>query len=135
MIVARPSLSNRDAFWLPFTAQRQFRRAPLIFTAADGMPAGEGLLSADPDGDGAELVFFSADGRWRAGFLGSGANVRVALWDAAAGGAPKAVQPVKELFGGVIVAFSPDGKNLAAAGAGPGRTPRPRPCGRCARWT
>ena len=29
--------SFSDAFWLPFTAQRQFREQPLLFTAAQGM--------------------------------------------------------------------------------------------------
>jgi beta-alanine--pyruvate transaminase len=35
MRVAPPALGN--AFWLPFTAQRQFREQPLLFTAARGM--------------------------------------------------------------------------------------------------
>jgi beta-alanine--pyruvate transaminase len=34
----RPPLSNRDdAFWMPFTASRQFHRNPMIFTGAEGM--------------------------------------------------------------------------------------------------
>lgn len=37
-VAVRPPPSNRDdAFWLPFTAIRQFRRKPMIFTGADGM--------------------------------------------------------------------------------------------------
>ncbi|HVZ44474.1 MAG TPA: aminotransferase class III-fold pyridoxal phosphate-dependent enzyme [Ramlibacter sp.] len=35
MTIATPAFA--DAFWLPFTAQRQFRDRPLIFTAAEGM--------------------------------------------------------------------------------------------------
>ena len=88
-----------------------------VFTAADGKPAGGTLAAPEADADGAELVAFSPDGRLLAGFLGEGANVRVALWDTA-GGPPKATQPVTQLFGGVTLAFSPDGKTLAAAGAG-----------------
>ncbi len=88
-----------------------------VFTVADGKPVGEGLTVPEVDADGAELVVFSPDGRLLAGFLGEGANVRAALWDAA-GGPVKAVQPIKEILGGVMLAFSPDGKTLAAVGAG-----------------
>ena len=88
-----------------------------VFTAADGQPAGEPLACPEADADGADLVAFSPDGRLLAGFLGTGANVRAALWDAA-GGTPRAVQPITQLLGGVAMAFSPDGKTLAAAGGG-----------------
>ena len=91
-----------------------------VFTAADGKPAGETLLLPDPDDEGADLVFFSPDGRLLAAFMGNGTNVRALMWDAAAGGTPRAVQPITQLFGGVAAAFSPDGKTLAAAGAGSG---------------
>ena len=89
-----------------------------VFTAADGKPAGQALVNPDAD-DGAESVFFSPDGKWLAGFVGAGANLRVALWNTA-GGKPVAVQPIKELFGGSVLAFSPDGKSLAAVGSGTG---------------
>lgn len=88
-----------------------------VFTIADGKPAGEPLAAPETDADGAELVFFSPDSRWLAGFLGEGGDVRASLWDVG-GGLPKAVQPIKELIGGIALAFSPDGKGLAAAGAG-----------------
>ena len=91
-----------------------------VFTAADGKSAGESILPPDPDDEDSDLVSFSPDSRLLAGFLGNGANVRAALWDAAAGGTPRAVQPIKELFGGIATVFSPDGKTLAAAGAGNG---------------
>ncbi len=89
-----------------------------VFTAADGKPAGQALINPDAD-DGVESVFFSPDGKRLAGFVGAGGSVRAALWDAA-GGKPVAVQPIKELFGGSALAFSPDGKTLAAVGAGTG---------------
>ena len=92
-----------------------------VFNVADGKPAGQPLVNSDAEDDGAEIVFFSPDGKGLAGFVGAGANIRVVLWDAA-GGKPVAVQPVKELFGGGALAFSPDGKMLAAVGAGTGVT-------------
>lgn len=40
---------HSDAFWLPFTAQRQFRQQPVLFTAAQGMhyTTGDGRLVLD----------------------------------------------------------------------------------------
>ena len=66
-----------------------------------------------------ETAFFSPDGKRLAGFVGAGANTGVALWDIA-GGKPVAVQPVRELSGGSVLVFSPDGKTLAAVGSGTG---------------
>jgi beta-alanine--pyruvate transaminase len=37
MTSATTSSSQSDAFWLPFTAQRQFQQQPMLFTAAQGM--------------------------------------------------------------------------------------------------
>ncbi len=89
-----------------------------LVNAVDGQFAGEGLVNAGVN-ESAEAVAFSPDGKRLAGFVGAGANVRVALWDAA-GGKPVAVQPVKELSDGGTLVFSPDGKTLAAVGAGTG---------------
>ncbi len=90
-----------------------------VFNAADGKSAGQPLTNPDADEDGAETVIFSPDGKRLAGFTGTGANVRVVQWDVA-GGKPPAIQPVKELSSGGVLAFSPDGKTLAAVGVGNG---------------
>jgi beta-alanine--pyruvate transaminase len=37
MTTARASLNNLDAFWMPFTANRQFKRNPRMFVGAKGM--------------------------------------------------------------------------------------------------
>jgi len=37
MLKAQAQTTTSNAFWLPFTAQRQFRGQPLLFTAAEGM--------------------------------------------------------------------------------------------------
>lgn len=34
---AQPATNNLDAYWMPFTANRQFKRAPRMVVAADGM--------------------------------------------------------------------------------------------------
>ena len=37
MALDRPSPNDLRAFWMPFTANRQFKKAPRLFVAAEGM--------------------------------------------------------------------------------------------------
>ena len=90
-----------------------------VFTAADGKPAGEPVGRGQSYGDSLEAVFFSPDGKRLVGFVGAGENLGVGGWNVD-DGKVVAVQPVKELYGGGALVFSPDGKTLAAVGSGSG---------------
>ena len=33
-----PNTIKTDSFWMPFTANRQFKKAPRLFSSAEGIP-------------------------------------------------------------------------------------------------
>ena len=88
-----------------------------VFNAADGKPVGEPIGKGQKYVEFLEAVVFTPDGKRLVGFVGNGANVGVGCWNVDDGKAA-AVQPIKELYGGGALVFSPDGKTLAAVGSG-----------------